>query len=72
MSNTMMEFDLRNITTGVDDELNWVDDSERWLFNNQEALQLVNLGLSEARKRHFAPDSDAPDLDADAVLADSI
>jgi hypothetical protein len=44
--------------------------SEAWLYQNEEALDRVRLGLAQARAGDFA---DAPpDLGADAALADQL
>jgi hypothetical protein len=39
---------------------------ETWLYRNQEALNLVRQGLTDAREGRFS--ETPPDLDADAAL----
>jgi len=47
-----------------------IPESEAWLYDNAEALDLVRRGLKQAVDRQFA--DPPPDLDADQDLADSL
>lgn len=47
-----------------------IPERESWLYRNDEALGRVRRGLEQAVEGRFA--AEAPDLDADSDLADSI
>jgi hypothetical protein len=47
-----------------------IPEREAWLYQNEEALRRVRLGLEQARAGDFC--ETPPDLDADAALADQI
>jgi hypothetical protein len=43
-----------------------IPESEAWLYENQDALGAVRMGLAQARQNQVTP---GPDVDADADLA---
>jgi len=46
-----------------------IPEREAWLYDNKAARESVERGIDQAKQRRF---TDAPDLTADAELADSI
>jgi len=49
-----------------------IPEREAWLYQNQAAREAVQRGIDQAKERRFAAPADAPDLAADAELADAI